>query len=569
MPVVLGNRIKVSTSTTGTGTITLGSAENGFQTFAAGGISNGDTVRYVIEDGANFEIGTGTYTASGTTLTRSVTESSNSDNAINLSGGAIVIVANTTADIVTDVNITGGSISGITDLAVADGGTGASTAASARTNLGAAPLASPAFTGNPTAPTPAIGDNDTSIATTAFVRDIIPSGVIVMWSGAISAIPSGWVICDGNNSTPNLTGRFIVHADADSAGTYAPGDTGGSDSTTLATGNLPAHTHAAGNYAVGGHTHAVGNYAVGAHTHGAGTYAVGAHTHGDGNYAVASHTHGTGNYAVGSHSHTADGNLAVASHTHAAGNYAAGSHSHGVGNLAGGAHQHGAYSNNDANQQLTVASHTHGGGNYAAGAGGSHSHNFNANTGNVGNHTHSYTAGGNARSPFPLGASGVTLSNAGGGANTGGGGSHSHNFNANTGNVGNHTHSLSGDSGASAPAVSGATENATVSISGDTAAAGPAVNGNSGAAAPDVSGNTSATTPGFSGDSGGTAPDVTGASGSTTPTFTGSSANATPGFSGSSASTTPSFSGNSGSVGSGTSLENRPLFYALAYIMKT
>jgi len=96
---VLKNRAKMSTSTTGTGTITLGSAEDGYQSFADAGVANADVVRYVIEDGNNFEIGTGTYTSSGTTLTRTVSESSNSDAAINLSGSATVFIGATAEDI--------------------------------------------------------------------------------------------------------------------------------------------------------------------------------------------------------------------------------------------------------------------------------------------------------------------------------------------------------------------------------------------------------------------------------------------------------------------------------------
>ena len=71
----------------------------------------------------------------------------------------------------------------------------------------------------------------------------LPSGVIVAWSGTIATIPSGWVICDGTNSTPDLTDRFILHADADVGGTVTALTTGGVSSVTLTTANIPAHTH--------------------------------------------------------------------------------------------------------------------------------------------------------------------------------------------------------------------------------------------------------------------------------------------------------------------------------------
>lgn len=87
------------------------------------------------------------------------------------------------------------------------------------------------------------------------INNPFPTGGIIMWSGAISAVPSGWALCDGTNGTPNLRDRFVVGAGS----TYAVGDTGGNASTTLVEANLPSHTHTitASSAAAGGHTHTI------------------------------------------------------------------------------------------------------------------------------------------------------------------------------------------------------------------------------------------------------------------------------------------------------------------------
>jgi len=86
MALVVKDRVQVTSTTTGTGTFTLGSAVAGFQDFSA--IGDGNTCYYAIVGGSEWEVGLGTYTSSGTTLSRdTILESSNSGSAVNFSAG--------------------------------------------------------------------------------------------------------------------------------------------------------------------------------------------------------------------------------------------------------------------------------------------------------------------------------------------------------------------------------------------------------------------------------------------------------------------------------------------------
>jgi hypothetical protein len=115
-------------------------------------------------------------------------------------------------------------------LPIVNGGTGATTASAARTNLG-------------------VSEAIYSV----------PAGGIIMWSGAIGSIPAGWFLCNGANGTPDLRNRFLVGAGS----TYAVGASGGSADAIVVT-----HTHTGStSVETNNHTHSFTTDAAGLHNH--------------------------------------------------------------------------------------------------------------------------------------------------------------------------------------------------------------------------------------------------------------------------------------------------------------
>ena len=119
-----------------------------------------------------------------------------------------------------------------------------------------AAIASPTLTGVPAAPTATAGTNTTQLATTAFVKTAvdtavatipagIPTGGIILWSGSVGAIPTGWALCNGSNGTPDLRSRFVIGAGS----AYNVAATGGSADSVV-----PLHSHSVTDP---GHAHTV------------------------------------------------------------------------------------------------------------------------------------------------------------------------------------------------------------------------------------------------------------------------------------------------------------------------
>jgi len=195
------------------------------------------------------------YNATSTAITVKVTGLTG----VSVPAGAKTVLVSNGTDIIDATNYMSALSLGAA-LPVTSGGTGVTTSTGSGANvLGTSPtiatpsISSPTLTGTPVAPTAAAGTNTTQIATTAFVT-----------TGLQAAYPVGSIYMSTVSTNPATlfgfgtwvtygTGRMLISQDGS---TYTAGSTGGSATTTLATTNLPSHSHSATTTSTdAGHTH--------------------------------------------------------------------------------------------------------------------------------------------------------------------------------------------------------------------------------------------------------------------------------------------------------------------------
>jgi microcystin-dependent protein len=150
-------------------------------------------------------------------------------------------------------------------------------------------------------PTTALDVDGTVKATLFSGGGVMPTGGIIMWSGTLATIPTGWALCDGTNGTPDLRDRFVMG----SADGVNPGVTGGTNSQTLAVENMPSHDHtfSATTSSTGAHTHALPVYGSTAQYT---AYGVAASIYNSASVLISVNTAANGN-----HTHTVSGTTAT------------------------------------------------------------------------------------------------------------------------------------------------------------------------------------------------------------------------------------------------------------------
>jgi len=179
------------------------------------------------------------------------------------------------------------------------------------------------------------------------LKSSVPIGTVVMWSGNSSNVPTGWLLCDGtaisrttysdlyaiqgnvfgsgDGSTtfnlPNMKDRFVVGA----GNTYSSNSTGGSNSHTLTTAEIPSHNHTQNS-----HSHTGSSGTGGSHSHTGTTSTTGAHTHN----VYYSYSGGAGSYRRLGHATSNSGSdnsaLSNGNHSHTFTTASGGDHSHTV-----------------------------------------------------------------------------------------------------------------------------------------------------------------------------------------------------------------------------------------------
>jgi len=207
----------------------------------------------------------------------------------------------------------------------------------------------------------------------------LPSGSIIMYSGPWNFDDTGlgintllgWALCNGNNGTPNLSDKFVMGTTSSSS----LGGTGGTNSYSLTTAQLPSHSHSFTTNSAGSHSHSFTTNSAGSHSHSFTTNSAGSHSHSICISSAGSHTHsyyinpqqcccGSSSSCQVKYGNTSNQTGSAGSHTHSASSGSDGSHSHSGTTGSAGDHSHSGTTN-------TTGSHGHSGTTASVGSGSS------------------------------------------------------------------------------------------------------------------------------------------------------------------------------------------------------